>query len=41
MAETLVTEGEQVEAGQLLLQLDIQDLEWQVEQAHLGVHRRV
>ena len=37
VAETLVTEGEQVEAGQLLLRLDTQDLEWQVEQARLSV----
>jgi multidrug efflux pump subunit AcrA (membrane-fusion protein) len=37
VAETLVTEGEQVETGQLLLRLDTQDLEWQVEQARLSV----
>lgn len=37
VAETLVTEGEQVEAEQLLLRLDTQDLEWQVEQARLSV----
>ena len=37
VAETLVTEGEPVEAGQLLLRLDTQDLEWQVEQARLSV----
>ena len=37
VAETLVTEGEQAETGQLLLRLDTQDLEWQVEQARLSV----
>lgn len=37
VAEALVTEGEQVETGQPLLRLDTQDLEWQVEQAHLSV----
>jgi RND family efflux transporter MFP subunit len=37
VAETLVTEGEQVEAGQPLLRLDTHDLEWQVQQARLSV----
>jgi multidrug efflux pump subunit AcrA (membrane-fusion protein) len=37
VAETLITEGEQVETGQPLLRLDTQDLEWQVEQARLSV----
>jgi RND family efflux transporter MFP subunit len=37
VAETLLTEGEQAETGQLLLRLDTQDLEWQVEQARLSL----
>lgn len=37
VTETLVTEGERVEAGQTLLRLDTKDLEWQVEQARLSV----
>ena len=37
VTETLVTEGERVEAGQALLRLDTKDLEWQVEQARLSV----
>jgi RND family efflux transporter MFP subunit len=37
VAELLVTEGEQVQAGRPLLRLDTQDLEWQVEQARLSL----
>ncbi|MBN1449589.1 MAG: efflux RND transporter periplasmic adaptor subunit [Anaerolineales bacterium] len=37
VAELLVAEGEQVQAGQPLLRLDTQDLEWQAEQARLTV----
>lgn len=37
VAEALVAEGEQVEAGQVLLKLDTKDMEWQVEQARLTV----
>lgn len=37
VTETLVTEGERVEAGQILLRLDTKDLVWQVEQARLAV----
>jgi len=37
VAEALVAEGEQVEAGQVLLRLDTKDLEWQVEQARLSL----
>lgn len=37
VTETLVTEGERVEAGQTLLRLDTKDLAWQVEQARLSV----
>jgi HlyD family secretion protein len=37
LAELLVDEGELVEAGQPLLRLDTQDLEWQVEQAQLSL----
>ena len=37
VAEMLATEGEQVEAGQPLLRLDTQDLQWQVGQARLAV----
>jgi RND family efflux transporter MFP subunit len=35
--KVLVVEGQQVDEGQSLLQLDTQDLEWQVEQARLSV----
>ena len=37
VAEVLVAEGQQVEAGQPLLRLDTQVLEWQVEQARLSL----
>lgn len=37
VAELLVDEGELVQAGQPLLRLDTQDLEWQVEQARLSL----
>ena len=37
VAETLVVEGGQVQAGQALVQLDTKELEWQVEQARLSV----
>jgi multidrug resistance efflux pump len=33
----LVVEGQKIDEGQSLLQLDIQDLQWQVEQARLSV----
>lgn len=37
VADVLVVEGQQVDAGQPLLRLDTQDMEWQVEQARLSV----
>jgi RND family efflux transporter MFP subunit len=37
VAEVFVAEGERVTAGQPLVKLDTQDLEWQVEQARLAV----
>jgi multidrug resistance efflux pump len=37
VAETLIAEGGQVQAGRALLGLDTKDLEWQVQQARLSV----
>lgn len=37
VGNVLVVEGQKVDEGQSLLQLDTQDLEWQVEQARLSV----
>ena len=37
VAELLISEGELVQAGQPLLRLDTQELEWQVEQARISL----
>jgi RND family efflux transporter MFP subunit len=37
VADVLIVEGRKVDAGQSLLRLDTQDLEWQVEQARLSL----